>query len=208
MKPVPIAVRIGIFLQKRGSNPNDCILSCIIRNPCLSYRAGLFFVKIVDFQGLKALSKWLIILPICNILHYITNVLYQKGGYRLNLNFDGSKPIYVQVSEWLEREILNGNFESDQKIYSQYQLAEIFNINPATAAKGLNILADENILYKKRGLGMFVSSTAREMILHKRKNQTLKRLVQEILVEAEQLNVSKEELIQIIRTTQIGEEKE
>ncbi|HJV31417.1 MAG TPA: GntR family transcriptional regulator [Bacillales bacterium] len=126
----------------------------------------------------------------------------------MSLNLDGSKPIYVQVSEWLEREILNGNFESDQKIYSQYQLAEIFNINPATAAKGLNILADENILYKKRGLGMFVSSTAREMILHKRKNQTLKRLVQEILVEAEQLNVSKEELIQIIRTTQIGEEKE
>jgi GntR family transcriptional regulator len=126
----------------------------------------------------------------------------------LSLNLDGSKPIYVQVSEWLEREILNGNFESDQKIYSQYQLAEIFNINPATAAKGLNILADENILYKKRGLGMFVSSTAKGMILHKRKNQTLKRLVQEILVEAEQLNVSKEELIQIIRTTQIGEEKE
>jgi GntR family transcriptional regulator len=126
----------------------------------------------------------------------------------MSLNLDGSKPIYVQVSEWLEREILNGNFVSDQKIYSQYQLAEIFNINPATAAKGLNILADENILYKKRGLGMFVSSTAREMILHKRKNQTLKRLVQEILVEAEQLNVGKEELIHIIRTTQIREEKE
>jgi GntR family transcriptional regulator len=150
----------------------------------------------------------LIILPIYNILHYITNVLFRKGGYRLSLNLDGSKPIYVQVSEWLEREILNGNFESDQKIYSQYQLAEIFTINPATAAKGLNILADENILYKKRGLGMFVSSTAREMILYKRKNQTLKRMVQEILVEAEQLNVSKEELIQIIRTAQIREEKE
>jgi DNA-binding transcriptional regulator YhcF (GntR family) len=126
----------------------------------------------------------------------------------LGLNLDESKPIYLQVSEWLEREILNGNFESDQKIYSQYQLAEIFTINPATAAKGLNILADENILYKKRGLGMFVSSTAREMILSKRKDQTLKRLVQEILMEAKQLNVSHEELIQMIKMTQIGEEKE
>lgn len=123
----------------------------------------------------------------------------------MNLNLDGTKPIYLQISEWLEREILNGNFGSDQKIYSQYQLAEIFNINPATAAKGLNILADENILYKKRGLGMFVASTAKNMILNKRKNETLKRLVQEIVLEAERLNVSKDELIEMINAADIGE---
>ena len=123
----------------------------------------------------------------------------------MNVNLDGTKPIYLQISEWLEREILNGNFESDQKIYSQYQLAEIFNINPATAAKGLNILVDENILYKKRGLGMFVTSTAKEMILTKRKNETLKKLVQEIVLEAERLNVSKAELIEMIREATIGE---
>ncbi|WHY78216.1 GntR family transcriptional regulator [Neobacillus sp. WH10] len=120
-------------------------------------------------------------------------------------NLDGTKPIYIQLSEWLENEILNGNFESDQKIYSQYQLAEIFNINPATAAKGLNILADEQILYKKRGLGMFVSNGAKEMILAKRKNQTLKRLVQEIVLEAGRLQVSKEELIEMIKTADIRE---
>ena len=123
----------------------------------------------------------------------------------MNLNLDGTKPIYLQISEWLEREILNGHFESDQKIYSQYQLAEIFNINPATAAKGLNILADENILYKKRGLGMFVASSAKEMILNKRKNETLKRLVQEIVLEAERLNVSRDELIEMIKAAKIGE---
>jgi DNA-binding transcriptional regulator YhcF (GntR family) len=128
-----------------------------------------------------------------------------KGGEGLILNMDGTKPIYLQISEWLEREILNGNFESDQKIYSQYQLAEIFTINPATAAKGLNILADENILYKKRGLGMFVSSKAKEMIHNKRKNQTLKRLVSEIVLEAERLNVSKDELIQMINAVNTGE---
>jgi len=123
----------------------------------------------------------------------------------LLFNLDGTKPIYIQLSEWLENEILNGNFESDQKIYSQYQLAEIFNINPATAAKGLNILADEQILYKKRGLGMFVVNSAKEMILAKRKNQTLKRLVQEIVLEAGRLQVSKEELIEMIKTADIGE---
>ena len=61
----------------------------------------------------------------------------------------------MQIAEWLETEILGGVIECDQKVYSQYQLAEMFNINPATAAKGINLLADERILYKKRGLGMF-----------------------------------------------------
>ena len=123
-------------------------------------------------------------------------------------NLDGTKPIYIQISEWLETEILNGSFESDQKIYSQYQLAEIFNINPATAAKGLNILADENILYKKRGLGMFVTTNAQEMILNKRKSQTLKRLVLEIVQEAERLNVTREELIEMIEKVNTGGEDE
>lgn len=124
------------------------------------------------------------------------------------LDLDGMKPIYVQISEWLENEILNGTFESDQKIYSQYQLAEIFTINPATAAKGINLLADENILYKKRGLGMFVAENAKEMIVSKRKNQTLKRLVVDIVIEAERLNVSREELIDMIKTVNIeGAEK-
>jgi GntR family transcriptional regulator len=125
----------------------------------------------------------------------------------LILNLSGTKPIYIQISEWLETEILNGSFEGDQKIYSQYQLAEIFNINPATAAKGLNILAEEKILYKKRGLGMFVSSTAQKMILNKRKSQTLKRLVSEIVMEAERLNVSRDELIEMIKEEIVGEEE-
>ena len=84
-------------------------------------------------------------------------------------------------------------------MYSQYQLAEMYTINPATAAKGLNLLVDEKILYKKRGLGMFVSDTAKETILYKRKNQTLKRLVRELVLEAKQLNMSEAELIQIIQ---------
>jgi GntR family transcriptional regulator len=136
----------------------------------------------------------------CYIVHYISNALSQmKGGSRLNLNTSGSKPIYVQIAEWLETEILIGNIQQDEKIYSQYQLADMFNINPATAAKGLNILADASVLYKKRGLGMFVTANANEMILNKRKNQTLKRLVKEIVVEAEHLNVSENELLQMIQ---------
>ena len=118
----------------------------------------------------------------------------------MTVNADDVKPIYLQVSEWLENEILSGKIKPDDKVYSQYQLAEMFNINPATAAKGLNLLATEDILYKKRGLGMFVRADAKEKIAAKRKNSTLKRLVLEIVRETKRLNIHEEELMDMIRT--------
>lgn len=117
------------------------------------------------------------------------------------ININSTKPIYIQIAEWIESEILNDHLQTDQKVYSQYQLAEMFTINPATAAKGLNLLAADNILYKKRGLGMFVASGAKEKIRNKRKNQTLKNLVQELVRQAKQLDISEEELVQMIRDT-------
>lgn len=115
------------------------------------------------------------------------------------LNSNSMKPIYVQIAEYLEGEILRDSIRPDEKIYSQYQLAEMFNINPATAAKGLNLLADEDILYKRRGLGMFVAAGAKKIILTKRTNTKLKELIEETVREARQLGISKEELIEMIQ---------
>lgn len=124
------------------------------------------------------------------------------------LTTDGTKPIYVQISEWLETKILSGSIAADEKIYSQYQLANMFNINPATAAKGLNILVDENILYKKRGLGMFVTPDAAEIIRSKRREQILKHLVVELVKEAERLNIDESELIGIVKAVRNKGKKE
>ena len=120
------------------------------------------------------------------------------------LDMTGDKLIYIQIAEWLENEILGGNIKEDEKIYSQYQLAEMFNINPATAARGINILADQGILYKKRGLGMFLSANAMEKIQHKRRNHTLKKLAEKVVVEAMRLGIDEEELLGIMR--QAGKE--
>ena len=117
----------------------------------------------------------------------------------MELDVAGDKPIYVQISEWLENEILCERIKENEKVYSQYQLAEMFNINPATAAKGINILADQGILYKKRGLGMFLSANAKEKIQYRRKNHTLKKLVEEVVVEARRLGVYEDELIGMMR---------
>lgn len=111
----------------------------------------------------------------------------------------------MQIADWIESEILNGHFESDEKVYSQYQLADMYTINPATAAKGLNLLVDENILYKKRGLGMFVTNGAKEIIMNKRKSQTLKRLVQELVLEANRLQITESELIKMVKSAKVEE---
>lgn len=114
------------------------------------------------------------------------------------LDNDNLMPIYVQIAAWLENEILSGNIRSDEKIYSQYQLAEMFSINPATAAKGLNILATENILYKKRGLGMFVVLDAREVIKEKRKTEILKTLTLNLVIEAKRLDLGEKEILDMV----------
>lgn len=130
-------------------------------------------------------------------------------GARSILNPNSTKPIYVQIADWIESEILNGHFKANEKVYSQYQLAEMYTINPATAAKGLNLLVEEGILYKKRGLGMFVTDDALERILNKRKNQNLKVLIQELVQEAKRLRMSEEELIKMITDVnkEVGNER-
>lgn len=112
---------------------------------------------------------------------------------------ENDKPIYIQIAEWLETEILNGNFKQDDKVYSQYQLADMFTINPATAAKGLTLLTDENILYGKRGLGKFVTQEAKAIIVDKRKNYKLKGLLEEIALEADRLHVTDEEIMAMLK---------
>lgn len=126
----------------------------------------------------------------------------RKGGEILNLNADSTTPIYVQIADWIENEILADRLTTDGKVFSQYQLAEMFNINPATAGKGLTILLENNILYKKRGLGMFVQEGAKELILAKRRDEKLTMLAKEIVLEAKRLFVSDEELINLIKKVQ------
>ncbi|MCA1010340.1 GntR family transcriptional regulator [Halobacillus halophilus] len=117
------------------------------------------------------------------------------------LNTDGTMPIYLQIAAWIENEILNGGLAADEKVYSQYKLADMYNINPATAAKGLTKLAEEGILYDRRGIGKFVSSEAIKIIKDKRKNHTLKSMVEDLVQEAERLDMSEEELISLIKET-------
>ncbi|MBD8038606.1 GntR family transcriptional regulator [Solibacillus sp. A46] len=120
----------------------------------------------------------------------------------MNFNGQNTAPIYIQIAEWIENEILADRLLPDGKVYSQYQLAEIFNINPATAGKGLTILVEKEILYKKRGLGMFVVTDAKHRILTTRRSETLTKMAKEIVQESKRLGVLDEDLIKLIKHIQ------
>ena len=83
----------------------------------------------------------------------------------------------------------------EERVPSTNELAKLYAINPATAAKGVNILVDEGVLYKKRGIGMFVSDGAKEVIRTKRKAQFYENYVSEIVNEAKTLGITKADLI-------------
>ena len=110
----------------------------------------------------------------------------------------GEKSLFLQFSEELEANILKGIFEEETQIPSTTEVAVKFKINPATANRGVNLLVDEGIIYKKRGIGMFVSTGAREKIMAKRKNAFYESYILSLLKEARNLNITKGEIIALI----------
>lgn len=78
----------------------------------------------------------------------------------MNGNLNDSTSIYLQIAAMLEDNIVRDLLLEEEQAPSTNELAKAFSINPATAAKGLNLLVDEGILYKKRGIGMFVAAAA------------------------------------------------
>ncbi len=121
------------------------------------------------------------------------------------LDLGSSKSIYVQIAEIIENEIILGNLKEDEQAPSTNQFAKIYNINPATAGKGLNLLVEEEILYKKRGIGMFVSEGARKKIINKRQSIFYKEVLPQIIEEADRLEISLDEIINRIIKIKGGE---
>ena len=110
-----------------------------------------------------------------------------------------SQPIFLQIAERIENDIISGELPEESQVPSTNQFASFYQINPATAAKGVNLLVDEGILYKKRGLGMYVATGARAKLREKRKDQFFEQYVVTMLQEAEKLGITTEQLTQMIQ---------
>ena len=106
-------------------------------------------------------------------------------------------PIFIQVARWLEEEILKDHILEEEQGPSKNQFATMYKINPATARKGFTLLVEEGILYKKRGIGMFVAAGAKEKIRAKAKERFINESLVALMEEAEKLEISKQEVIDL-----------
>ncbi len=121
-----------------------------------------------------------------------------QGGDTLNLNFDSEKPIYLQLAEEIEDAVLSGAYEEEAQIPSTTEISVGYKINPATALKGINRLVDDGIIYKKRGLGMFVATGALEKIQDKRKETFFEAYIISLVTEARKLSITKEDILKML----------
>ena len=114
------------------------------------------------------------------------------------------KSIYIQIKEMIEDDILRDVLLEEERVPSTNELARLYAINPATAAKGVNLLVDEGILYKKRGIGMFVATGAKAQIQGKRREQFYDNYVKSLMAEAMSLGITKKELVAMILDAKDG----
>ena len=116
----------------------------------------------------------------------------------LKINTNTDKPIFIQIAEQLEDSIFTGIFPEETKIPSTNEISALLNINPHTVLKGMNMLVDEEIIYKKRGLGMYVKDGAVKKIRQKRQSPFYNQYVAALIEEASKLQMTKEDVIKLI----------
>ena len=109
------------------------------------------------------------------------------------------KALFLQIAEQIEDQILDGSLEEESKAPSTNELASFYRINPATAAKGVAMLTDKGVMYKRRGIGMFVATGAREMLLGERRSAFADRYIDPLLTEARTLGLGTEDLAALLR---------
>ena len=112
----------------------------------------------------------------------------------MKIDFGSQTPIFLQLSQGLEDEILSGIYREGEQIPSITELAASYKINPATALKGINLLVDAGIVYKKRGIGMFVSQGALQLLKENRQDEFFQQYVLPMVQEAKRLSIQPETL--------------
>ena len=119
---------------------------------------------------------------------------------------DENSPIFFQVAERLSDEIADGELAEGERVPSANELAAFYRINPATAAKGINLLAEDGLLEKRRGIGMFVAAGARALLLEERRKQFADRYIDPLVTESRRLGIGSDELLALVRQSSRAQE--
>jgi len=109
------------------------------------------------------------------------------------------RALFLQIAEGIEDAILEGSLPEESRAPSTNELAAFYRINPATAAKGVNMLVDKGVIYKRRGIGMFVATGARDALLAERRAGFAERFIVPLLAEARTLGLDVDDLTALLR---------
>jgi DNA-binding transcriptional regulator YhcF (GntR family) len=112
---------------------------------------------------------------------------------------DEGTPLFVQIAEQLADDIVDGVLAEGQRAPSTNELAAFYRINPATAAKGINVLVEDAVLEKRRGIGMFVAAGAREQLRAMRRKKFAEQYLDPMLAEARRLGIDSATLATLMR---------
>jgi GntR family transcriptional regulator len=120
--------------------------------------------------------------------------MHQRSAHPM----DESRPIFQQIAEQIENDIISGALPEESQVPSTNEFAAYLRINPATAGKGVNLLVESGILYKKRGIGMFVADGARARLVADRRDQFREQYLAPLLAEAVKLGITRDQLAAMI----------
>ena len=116
----------------------------------------------------------------------------------MKLHLTNDEPIFIQIARFIEDGILQEWILEEEKVPSTNEFAKFYQINPATVRKGMNLLVERHILYKKRGIGMFVQKGAKESIREERIKTFKEDYIEKLVREANKIGICKKELIQML----------
>lgn len=132
------------------------------------------------------------------LVSYLSNKLAKKGWGIVNIDPGSDVPLFVQIAEQIEDDVFTGVYAEGDRVPSTNELAALLGINPHTVLKGMNILVDEGIIYKRRGMGMYVQDGAAEKARAKRASAFGERYVAALVAEAKKLGFTKDQVIHFI----------
>ncbi len=116
---------------------------------------------------------------------------------------DEGTPLFVQIAGQLADDIVDGQLAEGTRVPSTNELAAFYRINPATAAKGINMLVEDGVLEKRRGIGMFVAAGAREQLVAVRRKLFAEQYVDPMVAEANRLGIDSDTLVSLVRETSV-----
>lgn len=123
----------------------------------------------------------------------------------MNFDFNSELPIYLQLAQAVEDNIIKGIFQEEEQIPSTTEVSVNYKINPATVAKGFNLLVADGIIYKKRGIGMFVCEGAKDKLLEKRRKNFYENYIEKLIEEANKLDIGIDEIIGMLERSRGNE---